>query len=323
MTTARVLVTRALPAGVDCPPEWAVWPEDRSMPRDMLLAAAAEAEGLLCMLVDTIDSELLEAAPRLRVISQMAAGVDNVDVEAATAAGVPVGHTPGVLTETTADTAFALLAVAARRLAEGQALLRSGQANEWNPDFLLGADLHDTTLGVVGMGSIGTALGHRARGFRMRLLYSGPNRKPEAESHLGAEHVAFEVLMSTCDHVILTAPLTPDTYHMVDRAALESMRPGATLVNVARGGLIDHDALTDVAGGGQISVALDVTEPEPLPPDHPLLTLANVIVVPHLGSASVRTRAAMARLAIENLEAGLSSRRLVACVNPEVYEQNE
>jgi glyoxylate reductase len=319
MIDTRVLVTRRLPAGVACPAEWFVWPEDRAMPRQALLESVAEADGLLCMLVDTIDTELLAAAPRLRVLSQMAAGVDNVDLAAATAARIPVGHTPGVLTETTADTAFALLAAAVRRIPEGQALLRSGQVGEWDPEFLLGGDMHDTILGVVGMGRIGQALARRALGFGMRVLYSGPNPKPQAESELGVRHVPYEELLRRSDHVVLTAPLTADTYHLVDRAALESMRPGAVLVNVARGGLVDHEALTVVAAAGRISAALDVTEPEPLPPDHPLLNLANVIVIPHLGSASVRTRAAMARLAVQNLTAGLAGSRLVACANPEVY----
>lgn len=316
--TATVLVTRRLPAGVngELDPSWKVWEGEGPMPRAALLEAVADVDGLLCMLVDRVDSELLTAAAGLSVVSQMSVGVDNIDLEAATAVGVPVGHTPGVLTETTADTAFALLAAATRRLPEGQADLRRGAVGEWDPDYLLGGDLWETTLGIVGFGRIGSAVARRAAGFGMRVLYSSRREKEEA---LGAEWCSFDDLLAGSDHVLLAAPLTDETRHIINASSLATLRDGATLVNIARGGLVDHEALAAEAASGRIRVALDVTEPEPLPPEHPLLELPNVLVVPHLGSASVRTRAAMARMAISNLEAGLSGRRLPACANPEVY----
>lgn len=316
--TDAVLVTHRLPAGVDSeiPAEWTVWGGDGAMPRDRLLDQVADAEGLLCMLVDRIDPELLTAAPHLRAISQMAVGVDNVDLEAATAAGLPVGHTPGVLTETTADTAFALLAAATRRLPEGRADLQSGRVGEWDPDYLLGGDLWDTTLGIVGLGRIGSAVARRAAGFGMEILYTG--RAPKAVDH-GAVFVDLDQLLARSDHVVLAAPLTDETHHMIGSRRLVMMRDGSTLVNIARGGLVDHDALTREAARGRLRIALDVTEPEPLPPEHPLLHLPNVLVVPHLGSASVRTRAAMARLAVANLTRALAGERMSACANPDVY----
>lgn len=316
--TEAVLVTHRLPAGVSTRSSWDTWPGEGSIPRGELLSRVADLDGLLCMLVDGIDAELIDAGKQLRVISQMAVGVDNVDLEAATAAGIPVGHTPDVLTETTADTAFALLAAAVRRLPEGQRDLREGRVGEWDPDYLLGGDLWGTVLGVVGLGRIGMAVTRRARGFDMDVLYSG--RAPR-ENDLGAVFTDLDRLLAEADHIVLTAPLTPATRHMINRESLARLKDGATLVNVARGGLVDHDALAEAAATGRIRVALDVTEPEPLPRGHALLAMDNVLVIPHLGSASVRTRAAMAELAIANLEAGLRGEPLPACANPEVYSK--
>lgn len=317
--SAPVLVTRHLPAGADeeLDSTWQVWEGDGPMPHDRLLEGIREVEGLVCTLVDRIDAEVLAAAPHLRVISQMAVGVDNIDVAGATDAGIPVGHTPDVLTETTADTAFALLAVATRRLIEGRDILARGEVGDWDPGFLLGGDLWDTTLGIVGLGRIGAAIARRATGFGMRVLYT--SRTPKEDDHR-AEWRPLSDLLTASDHVVLAAPLTPETRHLIGASALRSMKDGATLVNIARGGLVDHAALTVEASTGRIRVALDVTEPEPLPPGHPLLDMPNVVVVPHLGSASVRTRRAMARLALANLRAGLTGQRLSACVNPAVYE---
>lgn len=314
----RVVVTHTLPGGVDSSldGDWWVWPGPGPLPYQELRRRVEEAEGLLCMLVDRVDADLIAAAPRLRVISQMAVGVDNIDVAAATAAGIPVGHTPDVLTETTADTAFALLATAVRRLPEGQADLRAGRVGEWDPSYLLGGELHGTTMGIVGLGRIGKAVARRARGFDMRILYAGP--RPQTND-LGAKHVPLTRLLEESDHVVLAAPLTAETRHLIDDAALAALKDGATLVNIARGGLVDHDALVAEARRGRIRAALDVTEPEPLPADHPLLHLPNVVVVPHLGSAAVATRREMARLAVANLRAGLAGHRLPACANPGVY----
>lgn len=315
----RVLVTHRLPAGSDAAldPSWEVWAGAGPMPRNELLAAVTDVEGLLCMLVDPIDADLIASAPRLRAISQMAVGVDNIDLDAATAAGIPVGHTPDVLTETTADTAFALLSAATRRLLEGRDDLQAGDVGEWDPDYLLGGDMWNTTLGVVGMGRIGQAVARRgALGFGMEIVYTSRHAK---ELPFPAEQVSLDELLRRADHVVLAAALTEATRHMIDVDALAKMREGATLVNIARGGLIDHAALVDEARRGRLHFGLDVTEPEPLPPSHPLLGLPNVLVTPHMGSASVATRRAMAQKAIDNLEAALAGRRMPACANPAVY----
>ncbi|MGA7270956.1 MAG: NAD(P)-dependent oxidoreductase, partial [Acidimicrobiia bacterium] len=221
MSPGRILVTHRLPgdAGSGLPADSSVWTGKGAMPRQELLAAVREAEGLLCMLVDEIDAELIEAGGHLRVISQMAVGVDNIDLAAASRAGIPVGHTPGVLTETTADTAFALMAAACRRLAEGGDALREGRVGEWDPEFMLGGDLWETTLGIVGLGRIGQAVARRAAGFAMGILYTGPHRKGEAEG-LGAHYVDLDELLSASDHVVLAAPLDASTRHMIDRRAL-------------------------------------------------------------------------------------------------------
>jgi lactate dehydrogenase-like 2-hydroxyacid dehydrogenase len=272
------------------------------------------------MLVDRIDEELLVQGSRLKVISQMAVGVDNIDVAACTRRGIPVGHTPGVLTETTADTALALLLAAVRRVVEGHDLVRAGEWRKWSSDLLVGDDLHETIVGIIGLGRIGTAVARRLQGFGARLLYAGPNRKPELEAQLRIGYRTVEELLAQSDHVVLCATLTPTSRQLIDRRALAQMKPTATLVNVARGGLVDHDALAHALEHGLIArAALDVTDPEPIPAGHPLLALTNCIIIPHLGSASARTRVAMARLAVDNLAAGLRGERLLACVNPEVY----
>jgi glyoxylate reductase len=289
--------------------------------RGVLLSELAEAEGLLCTLVDQVDLELLAAASHLRVVSQLAVGVDNIDLPACTARGIPVGHTPDVLTETTADTAMALLLAILRRIPEGQELVRAGQWKQWSFDMLTGEDLHGSTVGIVGLGRIGAAIVRRLRGFGVRMLYSGPRRKAAFESRFRIGYRTLEDLLAESDHVILSAPLNDSTRWLIDEAALNTMKPTATLVNISRGGLVDHDALARALASGRLGrAALDVTDPEPIPSNHPLVNMPNCIVIPHLGSASVRTRLAMAKRALENLTAGLEGRRLRWCVNPEVYE---
>ncbi|MDF1596523.1 MAG: D-glycerate dehydrogenase [Acidimicrobiia bacterium] len=297
-----------------------LWDEDRVMPRDELLTAIARADGLYSMLTDVVDAELFAAAPALRAVSQMAVGLDNVDLAAATIRGIPVGHTPEVLNETTADTVFALLLALVRRVVEGAAYVKEGRWGPWQPDLLLGGDLHHTTLGIIGMGRIGSAVARRAGGFEMRILYH--NRRPDEQAaDLNAYYRSFEDLLAESDHVVVMAPLTDETYHLIDRRALGLMKPTATLVNGSRGGLVDPGALEEALREGWIAgAALDVTEPEPIPADHPLLALQNCLIIPHLGSASVATRAAMAELAAENLIAALTGRRMPVCANPEVYE---
>jgi lactate dehydrogenase-like 2-hydroxyacid dehydrogenase len=234
---------------------------------------------------------------------------------------VAVGHTPGVLTETTADTAWALLAAVVRRIPEGAAHVGAGLWGPWDPALLVGGDLHDTTLGIVGLGRIGAAVARRARGFDMRILYTGPSRKPLLESRLGVAFRSFDDLLPEVDHLVLTAPLDDSTRHLMDAPALARMRPGSVLVNVSRGQLVDTDALVAALGHGPLgAAALDVTDPEPIPADHPLVGMANCLIVPHIGSASRRTRRAMAEMAVDNLRAGLEGRRLPFCANPEVYD---
>ncbi len=322
MTDARIVVTRRPPApdALDtlaaAGDVWC-WDEGRPIDRDVLLRQVGDCDGLYCMLTDAVDQELLDAAPRLQVVSSMAVGVDNVDLAACTARGIPVGHTPDVLTETTADLVFALLLAAARRLGEGRDFVRAGGWGPWDPELLLGEDVHGSTLGIVGMGRIGEAVARRAAGFGMRVLYH--NRRPRPGA--GAEYRSFAGLLAEADHVVVLVPLTEATDHLFDASAFAQMRPTATFVNASRGPVVDQDALGDALAGGRIAAAaLDVTDPEPLPADHPLLALPNCFVVPHVGSATRRARAAMADLAAANLLAGLRGERLPSCANPEAYE---
>ena len=290
------------------------------MGRERLMEEVAEAEGLLCFLSDRIDRELVAAAPSLRVVSQVAVGVDNIDLGACTAAGISVGHTPDVLTDTTADTAVALLLAVVRRLPEGERLVRAGRWEKWSLDLLVGGDVHHSMVGIVGLGRIGTAIARRLRPFGCSILYTGPTRKPELEVELSAEYVDLGSLLARSDHVILAAPLRASTAHLIGPTELNQMKPGASLVNIAHGGLVDHDALAQALLAGPIGrAALDVTDPEPIPVDHPLVGMDNCLIIPHLGSASERTRTAMAVLAVENLRLGLEGARLKACANPEVY----
>ncbi len=316
----RVFVTRRLPEEalriVQVMAEMEVWPEEEPPPRDVLMEKVAEAEGLLCLLTDKIDGELLDHAPKLRVVSQMAVGYDNIDVAACTARGIPVGNTPGVLTETTADLAFALLLATARRLTESERYLRSGQWKTWSPMLLTGPDVHHATLGIVGMGRIGYEMARRAHGFEMHLLYSGPTRNADAERDFKAWHVELDTLLAESDFISLHTPLKPETRHLIGAAQFARMKPTAILINTARGPVVDQAALYEALKAGRIAAAgLDVFEAEPLPMDDPLLQLDNVVLLPHIGSASIATRTKMAVLAAENLVAGLQGRPLPHAVN--------
>ena len=272
----------------------------RRVPRETLLDRLADCDGWLSMLSDTIDTELLDAAPKLRVISQMSVGVDNIDVEACRIHGVSVGHTPDVLTETTADTAFALIGAAVRRLPEGEAIVKSGAWGPWDPWQFLSGDLHGATLGIVGMGRIGQAIARRARGFDMQVLYTARTAKDVP----GATMLDLAGLLERSDIVVIAVPLADETRGMMGRAELALMKETAILVNVARGPIVDTHALVEALTEGMIGgAALDVTDPEPLPPDHPLLQFPNCLVVPHIGSATVPARRAMASLAVANLVA--------------------
>lgn len=310
----KVFVTRALPEEalriVRESAEVEVWPEEMPPPREMLLQKVADVDGLLCLLTDRIDGTLLNVAPKLRVVSQMAVGYDNIDVAACTARGIPVGNTPGVLTETTADLAFALLLATARRIVEAEAFTRSGRWQTWSPMLLTGQEVHHATLGIAGMGRIGYEMARRGRGFEMPILYAGsPNTA--AERDFDARRVDLDTLLAESDFVSLHTPLTPETRHLIGAAQLARMKPTAILINTARGPVVDQVALVAALEAGQIAGAgLDVFEIEPLPLDDPLLRLNNVVLLPHIGSASIATRTKMAVLAAENLVAGLQGHPL-------------
>jgi len=322
----QVLVTRVIPdGGLDlvrqaCDAD--IWQEELPPPRHVLLERVRGLDGLLCLLTDPIDADLMDAAgPQLRVISNFAVGHDNIDLRAATARGIPVGNTPGVLTETTADLAFALIMASARRLVEGADYVRAGRWRTWGPMLMLGRDVHGATLGIVGLGRIGQALARRAAGFAMKVIYYDPFCSEEKGSALGAAvRCTLDELLAESDFVSLHVPLSPATHHLIDTAALLKMKRTAVLVNTSRGPVINSDALYEALASGQISyAALDVTDPEPLPAQHRLLTLPNCLVVPHIASATWATRTRMAVMAAENLLAGLRGERLPNCVNPEVY----
>ncbi|MCS7236133.1 MAG: glyoxylate reductase [Armatimonadota bacterium] len=299
-----------------------VWPDPEvPPPRDVLLQEVREAEGLVTLVTDRVDETLLSAARRLRVVANVAVGYDNVDVEAATRRGVVVTNTPDVLTETTADLAWALLLAAARRVAEGDRFTRAGRWQSWGLELLLGQDVYGRTLGVVGLGRIGRAVARRALGFGMRVLYTSQSRHPEAERELGVQWRQLDDLLAEADFVSLHTPLTPQTRHLIGREQLRRMKPTAVLVNTARGPVVDEDALVQALREGWIWAAgLDVFEREPLPPDSPLLSLDNVVLTPHVGSASFATRARMSELAAENCVAVLSGRRPPNPVNPQVLD---
>jgi lactate dehydrogenase-like 2-hydroxyacid dehydrogenase len=322
----RVYVTRRIPqCGLDmlegtC--QLRIWEGDLPPPREVIRQEIADCEGLLSLVSDPIDAEIITAGDRLRVISQYAVGVDNIDLKAATARGIPVGHTPEVLTNATADLALALLMSSARRLREGIRKVEQGRWRTWEPLGLLGADVWGTTLGIVGLGRIGTAVARRARGFRMRLLYDDPDPKPDLEAELGLEYVPLEEMLPQVDFLTLHCPLTSSTERLIDEPALRQMKPTAILINTSRGAVVDTDALVRALKESWIRAAgLDVTEPEPLPADHPLLDLPNCLVVPHIGSATVTARERMSVMAAENLLAGLQGERLPYCANPQVYER--
>lgn len=258
-----------------------------------------------------VDPALLDRLPGLKVISNFGVGVDHIDVPAANARGVPVGNTPGVLDGATADMAFALLLAAGRRLAEGERHARGPNFTRYDPSYMIGREIHGSTLGIVGLGRIGEQVALRARGFNMKLLYHNRNRRPDKEESLGAKYVTLGELLSSSDYVVLTVPLTAETTRLIGAAELARMKPTATLVNVARGAVVDTVALAEALAARRIyAAALDVTDPEPLPRDHPLLKLDNVTITPHLGSATEQTRRRMAEMSVENLMAGLEGRPL-------------
>jgi glyoxylate reductase len=320
----RVFVTRIIPeVGLQqihkaCHVD--VWQDPLPPPAEVLRAKIAECDGLVSLLTDRIDGPLLDQAPRLKVVSNFAVGFNNIDVPACTARGVTVGNTPGVLTDATADMAFCLLIGAARRLAEGHQYTLSGRWKTWEPLGHLGQDLAGRTLGVIGMGRIGYALAKRCRGgWDMRVLYHDVHRNEAAERDLGAQHVDLDRLLRDSDFVSLHTDLNESTRRMIGAEQLGKMKRTAVLINTARGPLIDPRALADALRAGTIFAAgLDVTDPEPPAPDDPLLQVPNIIIAPHIASATVQTRNQMADICARNLLAGLRGEKLVAWVNPEV-----
>ncbi len=251
----------------------------------------------------------------------MAVGYDNIDIPAATARKIPVGHTPGVLTDATADLTWALLMAAARRVVEADRFVRGGEWRTWEPNLLLGPNITGATLGIVGFGRIGQAIARRAKGFDMKVFYTSKHRcDQELEKDLGVEFTAFEHLLQEADFVTIHTPLSDETYHLFGNSQFELMKQSAILINTARGPIVDPEALHQALTSGEIAgAAIDVTDPEPIATDSPLLDLDNLIVTPHIGSASCQTREKMANMAIANLIAGLKGERLPNCVNPEVY----
>jgi len=320
---ARVFVARLIPdEGLEpiraaCDAD--VWPEELPPPRDELLRRVAGCDGIVTLMTDRVDDELLDAAGAgLRVVSHYAVGYDNIDVAACARRGVAVGNTPGVLTETTADLAWALLMAAARRLPEGDRYVRAGNWRTWGPMLLMGPDVHGATIGIVGFGRIGQAVARRAQGFGMEILYHDMNRLPdEITQPLGARYVSLEELLALSDFVSLHVNLTEETRHLINAYTLAAMKPTAVLVNTSRGAVIDQIALADALRDGVIWAAgLDVTDPEPISMDDPLVGLDNCLIVPHIASASRATRGKMAQMAAANLLAGVRGEPLPTPVVP-------
>ncbi len=324
MIKPRVFVTRVIAQEaldqIAQATEMEVWPEELPPPYEVLLEKARDAEGLLTMLSDRVDAALMDAAPKLKVVSNIAVGYDNITIAEATKRHIVVSNTPRVLTETTADLAFTLLMAAARRVVEAANYTRKGQWKTWGPKILLGQDIHNATLGIIGLGHIGAEVAKRGRGFNMKLLYYDEiRRSEEEEKRLGVEYVPdLAKLLPRADFISVHVPLLPQTHHLIGAAEFALMKPTAVFVNTSRGPVVDQKALYEALKARQIFTAgLDVTEVEPISPDDPLLTLDNVIITPHIASASFTTRKNMALMAAENLLAGLRGETPPNCVNPE------
>jgi len=319
----RVFVSRIIPSegleAVRSACEMDLWEEELPPPRDELLRRVAGVDGVLTLLTDRVDDEFLDAAgPGLKVVSNYAVGFDNVDVAACARRGIPVGNTPGVLTDTTADLAWALLMAAARRLPEGDRYVRAGSWRTWGPLLLLGPDVHGATIGIVGFGRIGQAVARRAQGFGMQILYHDLQPLPASVTDpLGAAYLPLEELLPRSDFVSLHVNLSPVTRHLINAQTLAVMKPTAVLVNTSRGPVVDQTALADALRNGVIwAAALDVTDPEPIPRDDPLVGLDNCLIVPHIASASRATRGKMAAMAAANLIAGVRGESLPTEVPP-------
>ena len=326
MAKPKVFVARVIPerglAKILANCDATVWQDELPPSRAVLLERVRDCDGLVSLLTDKVDGELFDAGPNLKVVANYAVGFDNIDVPAATKRGVPVTNTPGVLTETTADLAFTLLVSCARRIAEGRDYAKGGHWKTWGPMLLLGQDIYGATLGVAGIGRIGYAVARRARGFNMKIIYNDAVRNEQAEKELGAQFVSKQELLAQSDFLSLHVPLLPETRHYINAAALATMKPSAVLINTSRGPVVDTMALYEALKAHQIFAAgLDVTDPEPLPSDHPLYTLDNALIVPHIASASFETRSRMAEIAADNLLAGLEGKMPPNCLNPQIYSK--
>jgi glyoxylate reductase len=323
----RVFISRRIPeAGLSqiqdaCDVD--LWPGDLPPPPAELRHRVSASDGMVSLLTDRIDASLLDAAPRLRVISNFAVGYNNIDIAAATARGIPVGNTPNVLTDATADMALCLLIAAARCLTEARDYALAGRWKTWEPIGHRGQDLFGKTLGVIGMGRIGNALARRCHGgWNMSVLYHDLHPRPEADRNLNARRVDLDTLLSQADFVSLHTDLNEETHHLIGREQFARMKTSAVLVNTARGPLVDQAALIEALTKHQIFAAgIDVTDPEPPAADDPIFRIPNLIVAPHIASATFGTRDAMARICAANLLAGLKGERLPECVNPEVYDR--
>lgn len=323
----KVYITRRIPeqilAMIESKCEVRMWQEeDVAVPREVLEKEIVDIEGLYCLLTENIDQNLLDKVPKLKVVSNMAVGYNNIDIAAATQRGIMVTNTPGVLTETTADLTFALLMATARRLIEASDYLRQGNWSTWSPMLLTGQDVYGATLGIIGMGRIGEAVAKRAKGFDMNIVYHNRSRNSEAEKNLGVKYVEMEPLLKESDFVCVLVPYTPETADLIGKDELGLMKKSAVLINTSRGGIVNESALFDALVQGTIWAAgLDVFEREPIPQDNPLLTLPNVVTLPHIGSASIRTRVEMARIAAINLCQALTGEIPQNLVNPGIYKK--
>ena len=319
----KIYITRRIPeSGIkllqeSCDVE--IWDSDDVVPRDVFLKAVADKDAVLCLLTEKIDAETMDVAKSVKIFANMAVGFDNIDVEECTKRGVMASNTPGVLTGTTADFAFTLLMAAARRIREGHEFIQAGKWETWGPLLLMGQDIHHATLGLIGLGRIGTEMARRGQGFSMRVLYNDVVRREDLEQELGLEYADFDTVLQESDFVSMHVPYMPATHHLISTEQLAMMKQTAVLINTARGPIVDPQALYTALKSGEIWAAgLDVTDPEPIPMDDPLLTLDNCLIAPHIASASFNTRSDMSELAANNILAALSGERPPTILNPDV-----
>ena len=319
----KVYITRRIPeSGIkllqeSCDVE--IWDSDDVVPRDVFLKAISDKDAVLCLLTDKVDAETMDVAKNVKIFANMAVGFDNIDVDECTKRGVMASNTPGVLTDTTADFAFTLLMAAARRIREGHEFIQAGKWETWGPLLLMGQDIHHATLGLIGLGRIGTEMARRGQGFSMRVIYNDVVRREDLEQELGLEYADFDTVLRESDFVSMHVPYMPATHHLISTEQLAMMKQSAVLINTARGPIVDPQALYTALKSGEIWAAgLDVTDPEPIPMDDPLLTLDNCLIAPHIASASFNTRSDMSELAANNILAALSGERPPTILNPDV-----